>query len=313
MSQSIEEMAASLGIAVPVIPEIGLQVTDGLADSCSTAVMEKVFYAKQDSFRCLSDHSVLRACTSIDHAALVDLTEYENGLTLKDLAHRDHVQGIAEVEGFFNQQYAAAWLESWIVEGCVFYSPWSKMQGIFMGDGFVRHATMTDNVIETGSQHKISICAMNGTFRNNVDASGWPVDVHLTELRIAGGGLKRIPIKVVSFTDERDCFAPATSMIADACTSSPRVIDDRTSLPDDYICLADFDLRGYRAAAMAVASHTHVIEELVMRKGVVPGRSDMPRPRFNGKPRGWRPMCEDFYDLALQFGRQVERTAGVFA
>lgn len=273
-NKSVEQMVAALGITAGGVPKVGV---DSGAVCDGHLINQKVMLAEEDSFRLLRSVRLLGS-VSVDFASWMDEA-------LRGVAHRDHVQLIP---GEFNRQYAAACLELVTVAECTLFSPWSKMQGIFMSDGFVRHAEIVGNVIETGSDHKISICAMSGMIAGNVDAKGWPVPVQLNDLRIAGGGLKRVPIKVVSFKDDRDYFEHPKEIVQDGSV----VTDDRTSLPDDCICLEDFDLTAYWAATQEVETHVG---------------GDMT------KPRGWKPMCEDFYDLALQYGRQVDRAIGVFA
>lgn len=256
-----------------IIPDIGIEI-DHIAD------FERVFFAKQDSFRGVGENVFMEHCVSIDYAAWFDES-------LRPQAHRDHKQLIP---GTNNQQYAAASIDCAKIIGNTMFSPWSKMQGVFISDGFIRYAEVYQNRIETASDHKISACVMDGQIAGNRDARGNPVEVVLNALRIAGGGLKRPQIKVISFTDALDKFVPAKDIVFD----SPYT-DNRETIPDNMICLADFDLRGYREAAMKVESHTHENEDDI-----------------HGTPRGWEPMCEEFYDLALQYGRQIEKNTGIF-
>lgn len=252
-----------------MIPDIGKTLREA-------EILEgyRVFHARQDSYRMTGKTGSLLRCVSIDTAAIMNTDLATEG-------HRDHCQPIPpQPLGCFNQQFAGAEIEALQIDGCTFYSPWSQMQGVFSLDGFIRYGIITNNSITTASQHKIAVVIMDGIIANNIDDRGRPVPVALYPLKIAGKLAGRPIIRVVSFTDDRDVYQPAKNIVRDGVE---QVTDHRFDLPDDQVCLEDFDLQAFRIAAMRVESHCE------------------------GVPRGALAMCGDFYDLALQYGKVVVR------
>ncbi len=255
------------------IPKFGM-----IAGVGEHVVGHAINYAQEDSFRVV-EGCVLEACISRDLAG-------RNDQVLAARGHRDHVQPIPQdgeyINGrfvhYWNQQYAAAEIQNLMINNCLFHSPDTMMQGIFQGDGFIRYPVITDNEINTASEHKISICALDGVVAGNVDASGRPVQVVLTGLKIAGGLPGRQLIKIMGF--KHDQYADAKSIIKE----DPEYwTDERTQFDRNTIHLDDFDLQAFRKAARAVESHCENV------------------------PRGANAMCVDFWDLAQQYGKQVRR------
>lgn len=252
-----------------MIPIIGKTVND-----TEHLQGHRVFHAQQDSYRMTGNTGALLGCVSIDTAAITNTD-------LAKAGHRDHCQPIPpQPPGCFNQQFAAAEIEALQIDGCTFYSPWSQMQGVFSLDGFIRYAIIANNSITTASQHKIAVVVMDGLIANNLDDRGWPVPVALYPIKIAGKLPGRPIIRVVSFVDDHDAYQPAQNIVRDGLE---QVTDHRFDLPADQICLENFDLQAFRAAAMQVEAHCE------------------------GVPRGALAMCGDFYDLALRYGKVVRR------
>lgn len=250
-------------------PEIGKMLNDA-----ETLEGYRVFHARQDSYRAIGSTASLVGCVSIDTASISDTA-------LSTAGHRDHCQPIPpQPEGCFNQQFAAAEIEALQIDGCTFYSPWSSMQGVFCLDGFIRYGIITNNSITTASQHKIAVVVMDGVIANNLDDRDRPVPVALYPLKIAGKLPGKPIIRIVSFVDDRDAYQPAKNIVKDGLE---HVTDHRFDLPDDHICLENFDREAFRDAAMGVESHCDVV------------------------PRGAVAMCEDFYDLALQYGTVIKK------
>ena len=258
----------------PDYPKIGYSVTD--EDHHIEFV--KVYEAKSDSFRITADVSHLDGCHSSDNAALFDPT-------LRKLAHRDHKQLIPKDYGF-NQQYAGAYISYCAITNCKMYSPWSQMQGIFASDGFVKNFIATNNIIETASAHKISLCLLDGEIHGNTDDKGNPLEITLNGLRIGGGIAGEMPMKIVSFADECLEFKPWDEIVLDDSI----VKDNRTSMPDNWICLENFrDYEGFREQARRLPSHDD-----------------------DGKPLGAVAQSKLFKNLALNFGEQVEKVTRIF-
>ena len=252
-----------------MIPEIGKTLNDA-----ENLEGHRVFYALQDSYRMTGSSGALIDCVSMDIASITNTD-------LAKAGHRDHCQPIPpQPVGCFNQQFAAAEIEALRIDGCTFYSPWSQMQGVFSLDGFIRYGIITNNSITTASQHKIAVVVMDGMIANNLDDRGIPVPVALYPLKIAGKLPGRPIIRIVSFMDDHDVYQPASMIVRDGLDY---VTDHRFDLPDDQICLENFDLQAFRHAAMGVESHCE------------------------GMPRGAVAMCGDFYDLAFQYGKVIEK------
>lgn len=249
-------------------PEFGVTASPG-----QLVKNAMVTHARQDSFRSTGD-AALVGCTSRDLLGRLD-PAYRN------LAHRDHYQPLVEKDGYFNQQYAAAEITQVLVQDCLLYSPDTQMQGIFMADGFVRYLMLIDNDIITASEHKITVCALDGVIKGNKDATGTPVLVNLVGLRIGGGLRDRPRIKILSF-DGDDQYTRSDLIVHE----EPRfVLDERETFDDNTIHLEGFDLEAFRHAAKQVKSHDECTND----------------------PRGANAMCVDFWALAQQYGTPVRR------
>ena len=252
------------------IPKIGKTVNDG-----ENLEGSRIFHASADSYRTDARRSSLIGCVSIDTASMMHPELATEG-------HRDHLQPIPpQPKGCFNQQFAGAEIEALRVDSCTFYSPWSHMQGIFALDGFIRYAIITHNSITTASEHKIAVAVMDGMIAGNVDDRGRPVPVGLYGLKIAGKLPGRPIIRIVSFAEDHNVYRPAKDIVRDGLA---HVTDHRFDLKDDEINLENFRLDAYREAARNVVSHV------------------------KGQPRGGVAMCCDFYDLALNYGTQINKS-----
>lgn len=127
----------------------------------------------------------------IDRVSIIDTAN-------SDAAHRDAIQIIPPSETLPNQQFAGAVTNFVNINACTIFST-GQLQGIFCSDGLIKSALITDNQIQTASQHAITINGLlSGLITRNVDEHGNPVRVVLNNLRI-GGGVANIWIK--SFKD----------------------------------------------------------------------------------------------------------------
>jgi len=96
------------------------------------------------------------------------------------LAHRDAIQLIPKDGRKPNSQFMGALAVDITIDNCVIESD-GKLQGIFASDGLFKRLTVTNNKINTKSQHEITIAGvLSGDFSNN-DAV-----IVLEPLRIGG-------------------------------------------------------------------------------------------------------------------------------
>ncbi len=127
-----------------------------------------------DGIRLMGDNIIA------DNIAVIDRL-YNDG------AHRDGFQLIPKVEGLPNRQYAAASIKNPRISHCTVFSE-GLLQGIFCSDGLIENAQITDNLIQTSSQHNITLNGLlSGTIARNHDENGMPLPVILNNLRIGGG------------------------------------------------------------------------------------------------------------------------------
>lgn len=146
-----------------------------------------------------------------------------------DAAHRDAIQIIPPNE-CRNLQFAGASTNHVSICNCSIFSQ-GQLQGIFCSDGLIESAYITDNQIETMSEHKITINGlMSGVISRNVNAEGDPVRVVLNNLRI--GGAENIWIK--SFRNKEY-----------GRVIGENIIDNRGKNDKRGICLDDFDLDAF--------------------------------------------------------------------
>lgn len=220
---------------------------------------KRAFKVTQDSFRILGDNAATNHCTSIDAGAFQDSALATEG-------HRDHLQIIPSIEGLSNQQFATAEITACRIANNVFYSPWSHMQGIFISDGVIRYPIITDNTIQTASEHKITICCFDGLIKNNVDENGYLVPIELNPIRIGGG----CNVHVMSFLSSNDVYRPTEDIVRD--NTLEHVTDNRFSPVRNCTNLYNFDLKGFREAAKLVQKGSgqqmaEVFAELAMQFG----------------------------------------------
>ena len=101
-------------------------------------------------------------------------------------AHNDGIQP-QPVQGLHhNSQYALAMMTGLTITDSTIYSA-GKLQGIFMGDGLLADFNISRNMIDTQSEHKITINgAIRGKIRSNTDGKYNLVKVILNPARVGG-------------------------------------------------------------------------------------------------------------------------------
>ena len=198
-----------------------------------------VFRVTQDSFRIVGNGASITNCVSIDAGSLQDSS-------LAAEHHRDKCQLVPTVDGLYNQQYAGAEITTCRISNNVFYSPWSQMQGIFISDGFIRFPIIQNNTIQTASQHKITLCCIDGLIVGNTDELGNLVPIELNKLRIGGG----CNVHVMTFKGPDDNYRPAIDIVRD--DTLEHVTDNRFTPHKGCTNLYEFDLQGFREEAMRV-------------------------------------------------------------
>ncbi|QTR51440.1 right-handed parallel beta-helix repeat-containing protein [Candidatus Thiothrix anitrata] len=127
-------------------------------------------------------------------------TEYGKAQNLVAQAHRDAIQLIPV------DQFAGGELENLTIDGNAIHSS-GKLQGIFGSDGVFRNLTIRNNVIDTVSDHKITLNGLVGTgnrIENNRDANGQLLPVQLNPIRLGGNlATGNVWILSVSAVDEQ--------------------------------------------------------------------------------------------------------------
>ena len=109
----------------------------------------------------------------------------------KNRAHRDGIQLIYVLNSLgYSAQFCLAVLSSISIRNNHIFS-WNKLQGIFASDGLFDNLTIIDNIVQTRSQHYISIAGFrSGYIGGNVNEKGEPCKVLLEPGRV-GGNPKR--------------------------------------------------------------------------------------------------------------------------
>lgn len=151
-----------------------------------------------------------------------------------DVAHRDGIQLIPKSKGMLLAQYAAHHVSDVLIYGNEIHAHKSKLQGIFGSDGLFFDLNILNNVINTQSDHKITINGMmSGSIMGNVDHEGNPVPVALNPLRI-GGAVRGCCVWVVGFKQDYKYEHIKTCDL---------ISDNRTTpfLKEDHIYLDNFD------------------------------------------------------------------------
>lgn len=140
------------------------------------------------------DDSILGSSYRTKFDALVAKHNLKHGVNIPNmdgLAHRDAVQLIPA--------------KNWYAGGCISdvtlvdikISSRGQLQPIFCSDGCSEMLHIKDNIIDTKSQHKITISGMlSGSVSGNVDGNGDTINAVLYPLRLGGGTLN---INVISF------------------------------------------------------------------------------------------------------------------
>ena len=151
--------------------------------------------------------------------------------------HRDAIQIIPSYETGFNTQFAAAMIEDVIIRNNVIKSN-GKLQGIFCSDGLIKNISITGNVIDTNSYHKITLNGLlSGHITRNKNSDGELVQVIANPLRIGGNSDGLYNVWVVGFSDEKYEYKPITGQ---------PITDNRKLIKDNGdVYLTNFDLEGF--------------------------------------------------------------------
>ncbi|MBO0612646.1 hypothetical protein [Thiothrix fructosivorans] len=166
-----------------------------------------------------------------------------------NVGHRDGVQIIPSDPHIQNIQYAAAEISDIKITGNHIRSN-GYLQGIFCSDGLICNIEISNNIIQTRSQHFISLTGLiSGKIYGNVRENGQPCDIHLKPLRI-GGNPGDGNLWILSFSDSTYRYLPVEYIVNKE--SLPFTIDNRQKIfsklkGDEY--LYNFDIKEFRIAA----------------------------------------------------------------
>lgn len=181
-----------------------------------------------------------------------------------DAPHRDAIQIIPP-----GNPYAGPIIRHVEIRDCRIQSS-GQLQGIFLGDGLLEGCWITDNVIDTRSQHHITLSILSGTIRGNRDSAGNLVPVRLNPLRIGGNPDGVYNVWIMTFSGEMQ-YRSAAGIVRDGTldhVTDRRFVETRAG--DVY--LYDFDLAGFRAAA---AGFSGDLRELAQQFGSITGVTNM--------------------------------------
>lgn len=172
---------------------------------------------------------------------IIDKADY----TTKQKAHRDAIQIIpTRQDGTFNTQFAGACIHGIEIRNNTVESD-GQLQGVFCSDGMIDKGWITDNTLDTKSEHSISLCMLSGHIANNRNRAGELVPVKLYPLRIGGNSDGRFNVWVLSFKDGQYRYDSASKIVKDS--SQRHVVDYRfgghRNKGDIY--LREFDLDGF--------------------------------------------------------------------
>lgn len=148
-----------------------------------------------------------------------------------NIPHWDFWQGIPRVKGKDNRQYVAAMLENIIIANNTIDGRGTTLQCIFTVDGRVNNILVTDNTLDTRSDHKITLGGViTGIFTGNKDFDGKTVPAVLEPLRIGG------EVHIMSFTHPDHDYQECVGDFIDY---------RRIPFRKKGTYLIDFDLQGY--------------------------------------------------------------------
>lgn len=187
-------------------------------------------------------------------------------------AHRDAIQLIPNA-GYGRSQFAAALLSDVLVKDNRITSN-GALQGIFSSDGLLDNITVTGNVIQTKSQHHITLAGlMGGEIHSNTDGEGNPSKVVLMPLRI-GGNPGTGNVWVLSFSDpSKYAYRPIIGMDTDSDCVSDLRMEDRSNYANTF--LYEFDLDAFRVYAaridntVAISHYAKALQDLAKNCGLV--------------------------------------------
>lgn len=178
-------------------------------------------------------------------------------------AHRDAIQLIPpSAQAARREHFAGACLDNVSVFGNIIRSV-GKLQGIFGSDGLFRNLQIIGNVIDTNSQHYISVAGLlSGWIEGNMRPDGTHCAVNLEPWRI-GGNPEGKTVRVLSFADTGWAY-DALENLVDVETLDTGVVNDwrETATNGRDIFLINFHYHDFRAAAneipLIVDTVTHV-------------------------------------------------------
>lgn len=207
--------------------------------------------------------SVITLKTSQDVIKITEDNATVTDLTVRDgrpdaLLNDHHVDAIQLIpvrkDGTQNTQMAGAVQKGVTVTGCDVRSE-GKLQLVFCSDGLQENITIEDNVLETKSEHFISVPAISGTIKNNRDSQGSFVPITLRRARVGGNsdGLMNVYLATIKGMEyQRDIVKDETlDHVTDLrFTDSPRRGD---------VDLYDFDMAAY---TRRMGSRQHTPDEM---------------------------------------------------
>ncbi len=165
-------------------------------------------------------------------------------------AHRDAIQLIPPppVPGLYNHQYAGAMLQGGVIQNNHIHAMGSQLQGVFASDGLFDGLCIAGNVIDTNSQHHITINGLrSGYIAHNYQADGLLAKIRFYPLRL-GGWVDDTCVWVLGFLHDQDEYQPVECIIKDSTSSHVTDLRRVISYPN-HTYLADFDLTEWQVYA----------------------------------------------------------------
>lgn len=189
-------------------------------------------------------------------------------------AHRDAIQLIPpSAQAARREHFAGACLDNVSIFGNIIHSV-GKLQGIFGSDGLFRNLQIIGNVIDTNSQHYVSVAGLlSGWIEGNMRPDGTHCAVNLEPWRI-GGNPEGKTVRVLSFADPAWSYVALENLV-DAETLEAGVVNDwrETATNQRDLFLINFHYQDFRAAANAMTplvntvAHVKALQQLAREFG----------------------------------------------
>jgi len=149
--------------------------------------------------------------------------------SLRSAAHRDAIQLLPTKAGYWNYQMMGGRMNGVRIIGNQIFSS-GQLQGVFASDGSFTNLVIQDNVINSESQHEVTINGLlTGTISGNKNRFGQPARVDLQPMRI-GGNIFTGNVWILGFSNQDIGYAPIDRIVRD----NALVDDKRTTKTRSY-------------------------------------------------------------------------------